>query len=92
MDGFKAVMNKWQSKGAFETEAGKDAIRKLNKFINKEGQLFEHVWKDINETEEVQIRVEIIFLLDSFEDKRIYNTNDLMATLDRITNRALEKR
>ncbi len=56
-----------------------------------EGNLFEHVWKEIEEREALQVRVEIAFLLDAFEDKTFYDTKELMETLDRITNKALEQ-
>ena len=69
-------LSKWQSKWAFETDAGKDAIEKLNQLIEMQGQLFEHVWKDIDEKEALQILFEIILLLVSFEDKKNYNTSD----------------
>ena len=65
-------LKKWQSTGAFNTDAGKDAIKKLNEFINMEGQLFEHVWKEIEEREALHVRVEITFLFDAFEGMKFY--------------------
>ena len=37
------------------------------------------------------MRVESTFLLDAFEDRKLYDAKELMEVLDRITNRALEK-
>jgi len=85
------ALNKWQKAGAYNTDAGKDAIKKLTSFINVEGQLFEHAWKDIEVKEALRIRVETSVLLDSFEDKKPCEAKDLIRAVDQITNSALEK-
>ena len=84
-------LNKWQQAGAYNTDAGKDAIKKLTSFIDVEGQLFEHAWKDIEVKEALRSRVETSVLLDSFEDKKPYEAKDLIKAIDRISNNALEK-
>ena len=54
-------MRKWMSKGAFRTSAASDAANKLEDFMDGEGQFFEHVWKDVEATLALQIKVEIVF-------------------------------
>ena len=38
-------LSKWMNKGAFKIAASNDAVDQLDKFMDGEGQLFEHVWK-----------------------------------------------
>jgi len=83
---------KWQKSGVFETSASKDAMRRLEQFALEEGELGEHTWEDISDNEALQMKVEISFLLDSFERKATYDTTDLQELLKTITHRALKKR
>ena len=62
-------LRKWMNKGAFRTAAASDAINKLEDFMDGEGQLFEHAWKDVDATLALQVKVEIIFPIDAFERK-----------------------
>ena len=54
---------KWKALGARRTTAASDAIKKLEEFTYGEGEILEHIWKDILEREALQIKVETIFLI-----------------------------
>ena len=82
---------KWQALGARQTSAANDAIDRLEDFTRGEGELFEHIWKDIPEREARQIKVEPIFLIEAFEKQEPYNAKDIQKLFDLITNRALGK-
>ena len=82
-------LNKWQHSNTFDTGAGKDELKQFNKFIEMEGQLFEYVWKDIDEKEAVRIRMEIFVLLDYPGDTQEYKTDDLMKSLERIRQQSI---
>ena len=84
-------LRKWMHKGAYRTAAASDAIDKLEEFIGGEGQLFEHVWKDIEPKLALRIKVGIVFLIDAFEKKEIYNTSEITKLMEGMTDRAMNK-
>jgi len=55
------ALRKWMQKGAYRTAAAEDAILRLEQFMVGEGQLFEHVWKDVEPKLALRIKVEIVF-------------------------------
>ena len=59
-------LRKWMNKGAFNTSAANDAVDQLEQIMDGEGQLFEHVWKDVEEKPVLRIKVELVFLIDAF--------------------------
>ena len=75
------ALAKRQRSGAFNTSASIVAIRKLEEFSFEEDDLGKHVWEEVPNQEALQIKVEISVLIDSFEQKKIYNTNDSAGTV-----------
>ena len=69
-------LRKWMKKGAYDTAAAKDAINRLEQFMVGEGQLFEHVWKDVEPKLALRIQVEIEFLIDSCMKKDLRHNRD----------------
>ena len=57
---------KWQSLGARKTSAATDAINQLEDFATGEGEVLEHIWKDVPEREALQIILETIFSIEAF--------------------------
>ena len=82
---------KWQALGARETSAATDAITQLEDFATGEGEVMEHIWKDVPEKEALQIKVETIFLIDSFGNREKYNADDLLKLMDRRCRQSLER-
>ena len=54
-------LRRWMSKGAFSTAAAKDAINQLENFMIGEGQLYEHVWKNIDNKVAFKLRSKSCF-------------------------------
>ena len=83
-------LRKWMSKGAFSTAAAKDAINQLENFMIGEGQLYEHVWKKIDNKVALQIKVEIVFLVDAVMKRKIYDLTDLTKPMEDMASKAVE--
>ena len=84
-------METLKNKGARETAASKDAVCSLEKFIEAEGDLYEHVLKGIEAKEALRTNVEIHYFIEAFEHKQEYNAADLRKRMDLIAIRSLGK-
>ena len=66
-------------------------IQSLEEMSMEEGDLGKYTWEGVSEQEALQVKVEISFLIDAFESRGKYKTDELQDLVKTIKNRCFEK-